>query len=69
MNKALSIALLVVGVILLAYGISAGDSLASEAKEAVTGNPTDRSIWLVAGGAALGIIGLLTLLSRSRRTV
>jgi Mn2+/Fe2+ NRAMP family transporter len=55
MNKALSIALLIVGVVLLVFGINAHDSLASSAKEAVTGAPTDRSIWLI----VLGLIGII----------
>lgn len=55
MNKALSIALLIVGVVLLIFGINAHDSLASSAKEAVTGAPTDKSIWLI----VLGIIGII----------
>jgi Mn2+/Fe2+ NRAMP family transporter len=55
MNKALSIALLIVGIVLLVFGINAHDSLASSAKEAVTGAPTDRSIWLI----VLGLIGTI----------
>lgn len=55
MNKALSIALLIVGVVLLIFGLNAHDSLASSAKEAVTGAPTDKSIWLI----VLGIIGII----------
>jgi hypothetical protein len=55
MNKALSIALLVVGVILLIFGFNASESVGSEVSEAVTGAPTDKSIWLI----ALGVIGIL----------
>ena len=55
MNKPLSIAILVIGVILLIYGISAGDSVASNIKESVTGTPTDKSLWLIIGGV-LGIV-------------
>lgn len=55
MNKALSLAILVIGVILLIFGINAHDSLASSAKEAVTGSPTDKSIWLI----TLGVIGVI----------
>jgi len=57
MNKSVSIAILVVGVILLIYGISAGDSIASSAKEAVAGTPTDKSLWLIIGGAVGIIVG------------
>jgi hypothetical protein len=55
MNKPLSIAILVIGVILLIFGLSAGDSIASSVKESVTGTPTDKSLWLIIGGV-LGII-------------
>lgn len=57
MNKPLSIALLVIGVILLIYGISAGDSVASNVKETVTGTPTDKSMWLIIGGVVAVILG------------
>ncbi|HYC70077.1 MAG TPA: DUF3185 family protein [Opitutaceae bacterium] len=55
MNKALSLAILIAGIILLVFGFNAGDSLASEAKEALTGTPTDKSIWLI----VLGVIGVI----------
>jgi hypothetical protein len=57
MNKPLSIAILVAGVILLAWGLSAGDSLASEAKEVVSGTPTDKSMVLILLGAVGIIVG------------
>jgi hypothetical protein len=57
MNKPVSIAILIVGVILLIYGISAGDSLASTVKEGVTGTPTDKSLWLIIGGVVGIIVG------------
>jgi Protein of unknown function (DUF3185) len=55
MNKAFSIAILVVGVVLLIYGINAHDSIVSSTKEAVTGTPTDKSLWLI----ILGIVGVI----------
>jgi len=57
MNRPLSFAILIIGVILLVYGISAHDSLVSSAKEAVTGTPTDKSLWLIVGGIAGIIVG------------
>ena len=60
-NKAIGLALLVVGVVLLIYGINAADSLGSEVKEAFTGTPTDKSIWLIVGGALLGVLGLVAV--------
>jgi len=64
MNRAISVALLVVGIILLIMGINASDSVGSELSEAVQGTPSDRSIWLIVGGAAAAIIGAIGLLRR-----
>ena len=55
MNKAVSLAILVVGVVLLIFGINAHDSVASNAKEIVTGTPTDKSMWFI----ILGIVGII----------
>lgn len=55
MNKSLSLVVLIVGIILLIYGVNAGGSLASNVKESVTGTPTDKSLWLLIGG----IVGML----------
>ena len=62
MNKALGIALLIVGVILLVWGINASDSIGSEISETFTGKPTDKSIWMIVGGVVSGITGLGLLL-------
>jgi Mn2+/Fe2+ NRAMP family transporter len=67
MNKAVSIAILIAGIVLLVFGINAQDSLASNAKEAMTGTPTDKSMWLIVLGL-IGIIvgGLNSFFGRSR---
>ncbi len=62
MIKPLSLALLVGGVILLIYGASASDSTASGISRFFTGNPTDKTMWLVIGGAIASIVGLVGLL-------
>lgn len=67
MNRTVSLILLVVGVILVIYGINASTSLGSDVSRAVTGSPTDKSMWLLIGGVVLAIIGLIgTLRGRSR---
>ena len=61
MNKIASVALVVVGVILLASGWNAYQSISSDISRAVTGAPTDRALWLlIAGGfaTASGLAGL-----------
>jgi uncharacterized membrane protein YidH (DUF202 family) len=55
MNKPLSLAILVVGVVLLIFGINAHDSIGSQTKEALTGTPTDKSLLLI----ILGTIGII----------
>lgn len=57
MHKALGIALLAVGVLLLIFGISSADSLASDISRFFTGEPTDRAMWLIIGGVASLMIG------------
>lgn len=51
-----SLALFVAGIILLIFGLNASDSVGSSVSEAVTGTPTDKSIWLI----VLGVIALLS---------
>lgn len=57
MNKPVSLALVIVGIILLVYGISAGDSIASDIKETVSGTPTDKSMLLIIGGVVALVAG------------
>lgn len=62
MNKIVSIALLVGGIILVTYGISASESISSDFSRLFTGKPTEKSIWLLVGGfiaIAIGASGLL----------
>jgi hypothetical protein len=61
MNKSVSIALLVVGLILICFGIDASNSLGSGVSRLFTGAPTDRTIWLYAGGAAAAVAGFIGL--------
>jgi len=57
MTKPVGIALLVLGVVLIILGVNESDSFASDVSRFFTGNPTDRSIWLMVGGVASLIIG------------
>jgi len=66
MNKALSLAFLIVGVILIIYGVSASDSIGSGVSRLFTGSPTDKTIWLLVGGVVAAIIGASGLLRGSR---
>lgn len=56
-SKAVGLALLVGGLILVVFGIQASQSFASEVSETFTGSPTDRAIWMIVGGAAAAVVG------------
>lgn len=58
MLKALGIAAVVIGGVLLFYGMKEHDSLQSEVKELVTGSPTDHSMQMLVGGGGLVAAGL-----------
>lgn len=68
MNKSVSIALLAGGIVLLVYGISANDSAASGFSRFFTGNPTDKTMWFLIGGAIATVAGLGGLLRGSKST-
>ncbi len=58
MNKSLSLALLVGGIILLIFGIGAADSFSSDVSKFFTGSPTNKAVWMMVGGVVLAIVGL-----------
>jgi uncharacterized membrane protein len=64
MRIVFSLVLLAVAVILLKYGLDASESIASTVERAVSGTPSDRSIWFFVGSAVLGVVGLLGLVTR-----
>ncbi len=66
MNKLVSLVLLVGGIILIVYGISASNSLGSDFSRFFTGSPTDKTIWLLLGGVVATIVGLTGTLGRSK---
>jgi hypothetical protein len=65
MSKPIALAILAVGIVLLVWGINASNSAGSEVTEALTGSPTDKSIWLISLGA-LGAIACAFSLFRRR---
>ncbi len=66
MNRPVSLALLVIGVILIISGVAASDSTASGISRFFTGNPTDKTMWLLLGGIAAAIVGAAGLLRGSK---
>ena len=68
MNKIISLALLVSGIILITYGVSASDSIGSDFSRFFTGSPTDKYMWLLIGGTVAAVIGASGLLFRGSKT-
>lgn len=52
MGKPLSLVLLVGGVMLISYGVSASNSFGSGLSRFFNGVPTDKATWFLIGGAA-----------------
>lgn len=67
MNRAIGVALLVVGIFLLVYGFDASDSVISDVSRFFTGAPTNKTIWLLLGGSASVAIGMATIFQRPRK--
>lgn len=61
MNKAVALALLAGGILLIIFGINASESISSEISEAFTGSPSDKTVWLLVAGVIAAVIGLVTL--------
>ena len=66
MNKALPLALLVGGVILIIFGVQESNSFGSDVNRFFTGNPTDKSMWMLIGGAVAAVVGLTMTLRKSK---
>jgi hypothetical protein len=66
MNKLVSLVLLIGGLVLIIYGISAADSIGERFTRFFTGNPTDKTVWMLLGGGVSTVIGAAGLLRSSR---
>jgi hypothetical protein len=66
MNKLISAAFLIGGIILIVYGVSASKSIGSDFSRLFTGSPTDKTIWLMIGGGVLALVGLAGVLRGSK---
>jgi hypothetical protein len=62
MNKAISLAILAGGILVVIFGIDAVNSAGSDISRFFTGAPTDRAMWLLVGGLVASVIGLAGLL-------
>ena len=69
MQSVVGITVLVVGVVLIVFGMNASASLGSRLSELLTGAPSDRTIWLLVAGVVAAMLGLGMLLVGRRRTL
>lgn len=67
MNKIISLALLVGGIVLIVIGINATNSFSSDISRFFTGSPTDKAVWMLIPGIVAAIIGLTGTLRSSKQ--
>jgi uncharacterized membrane protein YidH (DUF202 family) len=67
MIRAIGFGLLAGGILLLILGINAYDSTSSDFSRFFYGTPSDRSIWLLAGGIALSVLGIMGALQKTKK--
>lgn len=60
-------ALLAGGAVLVVFGFNAMESPSSDISRFFTGAPTDRSLWLLGGGSAMMMVGLVLALGALRK--
>ena len=58
MNRSMSLAFLVVGIVLIIMGMNSLDSFSSDVSRFFTGSPTNKAVWLLIGGIVLTIVGM-----------
>ena len=65
MSKGIGMALVAVGIVLTIFGLNAVDSFSSDVSRFFTGNPTDKSMWLLLGGIAAVVLGAIMSFRKS----
>jgi uncharacterized membrane protein YidH (DUF202 family) len=68
MNKAVALAILAGGIVLLILGINASNAFSSDVSRFFTGSATDKAIWMIVGGVVGIAIGLVSLVRVSRKS-
>jgi hypothetical protein len=66
MNRPLSVALLVGGIVLIIFGVNASNSFGSDISRLFTGAPTDKAVWMLIGGVVAAVAGVVGLTRGSK---
>lgn len=66
MNKTVFLVVLLLGVALLVFGAIESDSISSDFSRLFTGEPTDKAVWLLIGGAVATIVGVAGMVRSSK---
>jgi hypothetical protein len=67
MNKAIGLALLAIGIVLIIYGVDASNSTSSSLSRTFNGTPTNKTMWLLIGGIGSAICGVVLTLVPAKR--
>ena len=68
MNKIVSLALLVGGIVLIIVGFNATHSFNSDVSRFFTGTPTNQAVWMVIGGSVAAVVGLAMMWRSPKHT-
>jgi len=66
-NSIVGLVVLALGIVLLIFGFNESQSFSSDVSRFFTGNPTDRSVWMLIGGIVAVIAGLFLAISGARK--
>ena len=64
----IGLAVFALGIVLLIFGFNESQSFGSDVSRFFTGNPTDKSMWLIAGGGVAVIAGMVVALRGMKRS-
>jgi multisubunit Na+/H+ antiporter MnhB subunit len=67
MTNVVGLVVFAAGIVLLILGFNASHSFSSDVSRFFTGNPTDKSIWFLIGGAVAVVAGLVLAIRGARR--
>ena len=66
MSRIVGLGFLVLGIILIGWGVSASESVSSSFSKLFTGSPTNKAVYLMIGGAILAMVGIGALIQSPR---